>query len=717
MLLCRPDQVGGSPIQYLNILHALGMRKDGVNREDALSEGIRKLNHVENSDELSTAGLGIKAGIAAGWIKNYSEAPLPINDMRPYIEYLGTAQSSSDLPFSLAVGNAPLHIFQPAITSQNLPAEQFDSNFMPNIHWRFRHNPQFKQMFELLLHKNLPENILIQWGSVITFESAVNRDTDTIEYILNRPVLGENMFKIGLIISKSDQYGMTAVHLAVVAGDNNMLKFLLSQKDELENRMANPDIRNSQNITPLMMATAQGNLTLAKTIVSFGVNLNLRDSTEFGGTVLHWAAAGGHANIMEFILNQKDISGNFLVDLNLKNKNGVTPVMAAVLQGEFQCVKILKEAGAYLSPHDANVTLHLATKRGHAGVIEFLHKENLVANFDVQNNEGYAPMMVAVGNEDIDCVIALTKAGANLNLRDSDEYGDTALHAAAVDGCVEIVEFILEQKNESGEFLVNPDITNNKGVTPLMRAVQGGNLECIVVLVAYGANPSRQDNDFGETAIHWAVRTNHADTVELLLKHKDESGNLSNPDIANKSGITPLMYAAMRGYSSCVKTLTRAGCYDFQGVVAEGQMALEIEKYQEFAVIAENITLLAGEKCRATQEINDAHKKQLDPIKRAVFAQLATIYDSDVASFKEEISLNNSELKSNAAINKIATQIAPYISLTGANNFEINRDNLTKIKALFPDKEAMTDQPPSQIITAASAATLPSTAIVNDNSR
>jgi hypothetical protein len=85
-----------------------------------------------------------------------------------------------------------------------------------------------------------------------------------------------------------------------------------------------------------------------------------------GETVLHWAAVGGKADILEYLLSQdspdagKDDSGSSISNLNLPNRHGWTPLMcAAVGDGHHirsatdavRAVEVLLDHGA-----DPNVT-------------------------------------------------------------------------------------------------------------------------------------------------------------------------------------------------------------------------------------------------------------------------------------------------------------------------------------------------------------------------
>ncbi|XP_014677485.1 PREDICTED: palmitoyltransferase ZDHHC17-like [Priapulus caudatus] len=85
-------------------------------------------------------------------------------------------------------------------------------------------------------------------------------------------------------------------------------------------------------------------------------------------------------------------------------------------------------------------------------------------------------------------------------------------------------------------------IDNTGGVlasTPLQWAVRQGQLEMVVLLMQYGANPTIMDGD-GCCAIHLAAMTGHSNILAYLLAKGQD------PNLRDKNGMTPLMWACYR---------------------------------------------------------------------------------------------------------------------------------------------------------------------------
>ncbi|KXK57410.1 MAG: Ankyrin repeats (3 copies) [Chlorobi bacterium OLB7] len=93
----------------------------------------------------------------------------------------------------------------------------------------------------------------------------------------------------------------------------------------------------------------------------------------------------------------------------------------------------------------------------------------------------------------------------------ADGNGRTPLHAAATEGKIDVVTFLLSNK-------AAVDPRDNFGATPLYLAVQNDHELVIRHLLARDANPSAATND-GLTPLHWAALRGTLTNAELLLQH------------------------------------------------------------------------------------------------------------------------------------------------------------------------------------------------------
>ncbi len=191
-------------------------------------------------------------------------------------------------------------------------------------------------------------------------------------------------------------------------------------------------------------------------------------------------------------------------DVNAKDSNGDTVLMAAAAEGNIDRVKALIAAGANVNAQDNNTltALMAAALKGHLDCLKAL----IAAGADVneKTNPGATALMVAALFDQMDCVKALIAAGADVNGKIKN--GNTALMAAAQDGSMDRVKGLIS-------FGADVNVKNNDGDTALMAAARNGHADCVKALLAAGADVHARDKD-GKTAADQASA--YADIVAAL---------------------------------------------------------------------------------------------------------------------------------------------------------------------------------------------------------
>jgi ankyrin repeat protein len=95
-----------------------------------------------------------------------------------------------------------------------------------------------------------------------------------------------------------------------------------------------PDVRNSRDESPLMLAALKGDLELCKRLISRDADVN-----KTGWTALHYAATGGFPEIAQLLIDS-------FAYIDAESPNGTTPLMMAAMYGNAATVKVLLDGGA-----------------------------------------------------------------------------------------------------------------------------------------------------------------------------------------------------------------------------------------------------------------------------------------------------------------------------------------------------------------------------------
>jgi ankyrin repeat protein len=99
-------------------------------------------------------------------------------------------------------------------------------------------------------------------------------------------------------------------------------------------RSINVNQLNANDESPLMLAALQGHLRLAEQLIARGADVN-----KTGWTPLHYAATGGHADLIQLLLEHHAY-------IDAESPNGTTPLMMAAYYGNPKVTHLLLQEGA-----------------------------------------------------------------------------------------------------------------------------------------------------------------------------------------------------------------------------------------------------------------------------------------------------------------------------------------------------------------------------------
>lgn len=156
-------------------------------------------------------------------------------------------------------------------------------------------------------------------GAYEDFFTAIKRD---------EPRVVQDLLRRGFDPNTPSPEGLHGLYLALREPALKVAEVLIDwPKTHLE-------ARTPEDESPLMMAALKGHTALARKLIDKGADVN-----KPGWAPLHYAATGGHLEIMNLLLEHHAF-------IDAESPNGTTPLMMAAHYGTPAAVKLLLEAGA-----------------------------------------------------------------------------------------------------------------------------------------------------------------------------------------------------------------------------------------------------------------------------------------------------------------------------------------------------------------------------------
>ena len=357
--------------------------------------------------------------------------------------------------------------------------------------------------------------------------------------------------------------------------------------------------------TPLIIASSEGHLDVARQLISAGANVHAKDGCSgIRKTALHYASEHGHRGVVLILLNNGSrsnepddctmhtplmraiISGHEDIalelisrlhgdDLGVKDGEGHSALYYAHRKTFSKCTELLlskmaegdggdrevSDARAWLKDYKEKA-LCRACKEGNLDKVKLLikkgynieerveyvhHRDTLSKCTSTDTLSKCTPLIVASSEGHVDIVRELLRAGADIHNKDS-VLGRTALHYACNSGHILVVQLLLDR----GSPLNEPDDYDNQ--TPLILAAYFGHKVIVSELLQRGADIHVKSKKHGRTALHLACAEGHLKCAQLLL---DAGSRLNEPDDYDNQ--TPLILAAFFGHEEVVSELLQRG--------------------------------------------------------------------------------------------------------------------------------------------------------------
>ena len=160
-------------------------------------------------------------------------------------------------------------------------------------------------------------------------------------------------------------------------------------------------------------------------------------------------------------------------------------------------------------------------------------------------------------------------------------------HNAAQNGNTDVVRFIVEHN------LIDVNIPDREGNTPLHYAAKDGHVECIHALVANKYIDVKIQNSNGRTPLHHAAVYSSTGCLKALLSHNEIDVNKQDT-----SRDTALFLVLFYGRSECVKELFARKDINLSLVYTEGFQPIH------FAAVCGNVAMLKAELSKPNMKVN-----------------------------------------------------------------------------------------------------------------
>ena len=344
-----------------------------------------------------------------------------------------------------------------------------------------------------------------------------------------------------VINSTIDDENRTLLHLAANKKNARALKLLRSSFHDI-------DCEDKYGFTPAFVAGMNGLLENVDFLLRQGANMEHRtkpppapnsfmwDAIErsktafWNSTMMHAAAAGGHSKVVLLLL---DRNASF-TGLNAVN---LTAIELAAENGHLEVVKILYERGARLH----HLSLQHAAFAGHADVVGYIQSVGVVDRCMRCDGSFYW-----LGNK----TRYQTASPNTVSYILSDDrfkiLCQSALHLAVAKNHTKVINRLLLQDNTSNH------CTDFTGRTPLHEAVRQNHVEIAELLIKHGARISRKCSFFQNISISDSCQ--NRDNFNLSKNEEVEYEN----DLCH-CGSTPFLLAARYGHTDVANLLLRHG--------------------------------------------------------------------------------------------------------------------------------------------------------------
>lgn len=329
-----------------------------------------------------------------------------------------------------------------------------------------------------------------------------------LEALRGRYLANENLAEIS---------GYSMMHYAAARG-------LLGEVTWIANnfRALIDQTNNVLEVSPLMVAAANGQEEIIKYLLAQGAAVNKRDKN--GENALIYAIKNNYPGAAKILFIHHP-------DMQSDPKYQRTPLLWAVFAGDLEMLKFLLEKGAKLSDRDldGNTPILCAAIGGQVEIIYYLMDAHHMTLTEC-NNFGMTALLCAAASGKHLTVDWLLRHGSSIAEKDAE--GNNAVCIAIKNNRLAIVELLKAR----GAAFAN---CNKYGDNTFIYSARVGKLDILRELFIPAQIEEQNSNN--DTALICAINGGYVDVVEWLLEHD------ANVKTQNTDGNTPFLCAVKKG--------------------------------------------------------------------------------------------------------------------------------------------------------------------------
>lgn len=279
------------------------------------------------------------------------------------------------------------------------------------------------------------------------------------------------------------------------AANDSCFDFLYQQRDNQP-----PEVKATPEFL-IVGSVVANNLFVVRKLLSLGFDI---DSIHDGFNPLHISIKHNLTDMFEFLLRNG-------ANVNLRCQSNTPLHLAVTLDSDEKVNALLKFGADCNAKSDFLFTpLHCAVRCASLKVIVDLIEYEAV--IEAEDSDGFTPLQFAVRYQREEVVDILLDVGCNVT---SKNKHSSVLHEAVAGGNLAIVRKIISNFNDD-EFCANLDVRDSTGDTPLMWAIESKNVELVVELLRFGANPLIK-NATGINGFDWAWKVDDLKILNVLF--------------------------------------------------------------------------------------------------------------------------------------------------------------------------------------------------------